>query len=100
MDVDLFAPYAVNEGKSKVIYVKMNMAFYGMMIASLLYYKKVKKDIESIGFKVNPYNPCVANRTVNGKQHTVTWHVNDLNSSHVDPKVNEDFLELLKLKYA
>ena len=48
--------------------------------SSLLNYKKSRKDIESIGFKVNPYDPCVANRTVNGKQHTATctWHIDNL----------------------
>jgi hypothetical protein len=24
--------------------------------------------------------------------HTVTWHVHDLKSSHINPKVNDDFL--------
>jgi hypothetical protein len=28
---------------------------------------------------------------VKGKQQTVTWHVDDLKSSHVDPKVNNEF---------
>ena len=34
---------------------------------------------------------CVANRKIEGKQHTVTWRVIDLKSSHVDPKVNDKF---------
>ncbi len=100
LDASTYAPFVVQEGKSKVIYVRMVKALYGLIIASLLYYKKFKKDIETIGFKVNPYDPCVANRLVNGKQHTVTWHVDDLKSSHVDPKVNDTFLEWLKKKYA
>ena len=100
LDAATYAPYVVYEGKSKVIYVRMVKALYGLIIASLLYYKKFKKDIETIGFKVNPYDPCVANRVVNGKQHTVTWHVDDLKSSHVDPKVNDTFLQWLKKKYA
>jgi hypothetical protein len=79
------------KGKQKVVYVQMLMALYGMMIASILYYKKFRKDIESIGFEVNPYDICVANRQVNGKQHTVTWHVDDLKSSHEDSRVNDDF---------
>jgi hypothetical protein len=45
----------------------MLMALYGMLIASILYYKKFRKDIESIGFEVNPYDICVANRRVQGK---------------------------------
>jgi len=40
---------------------------YRMMLSSILYYKKFRKDIESIGFKVNPYDICVANRIINGK---------------------------------
>ena len=42
---------------------------------------------------MNPYDVCVANRIVKGKQHTITWHVDDVKSSHVDPKVNDDFYE-------
>ena len=95
-----FEKYVVYEGNNKVLYVRMIKALYGMLQSSLLYYKKFRKDIESIGFKVNPYDPCVANRIVNGKQHTVTWHVDDLKSSHVDSKVNDQFLEWLKNKYA
>ena len=83
--------FVIHEGKQKVLYVRMLKALSGMMIASILYYKKFRKDIESIGFEVNPYDICVANRTVNSKQHTVTWHVDDVKSSHVDPKVNDEF---------
>jgi hypothetical protein len=102
MSPETYSEYVVYEGpkRSKVLYVLMIMALYGMLQSSLLYYKKFRKDIESIGFKVNDYDPCVANRIVNGKQHTVTWHVDDLKSSHVDPKVNDEFLEWLQKKYA
>ncbi len=96
----VYEPYVIYEGKSKVIYMLMNMALYGMIFSSLLYYKKFRRDIESIGFKVNQYDPCVANKTVDGKQHTITWHVDDIKSSHVNPKVNDDFQEWLKEKYA
>ena len=37
---------------------------------------------------------------LDGKQHTVTWHVDDLKSSHVNSKFNDEFLEWLKQKYA
>jgi hypothetical protein len=77
----------------------MLKALYGMIIASILYYKKFRKDIEAIGFEVNPYDICVANRLVGGKQHTVTWHVDDLKSSHVDSKVNDDFAQWCEKTY-
>ena len=40
----------------------------------------------------NSYDPCVCNRMIDGKQHTVRFHVDDLMSSHMDPKVNDEFL--------
>ena len=68
----VYDDYVIHEGKQQVLYVKMLRALYGMLISSVLYYKKFRKDIESIGFEVNPYDICVANRKVKGKQHTVT----------------------------
>jgi hypothetical protein len=65
-------------------------ALYGMLQSALLYYKKFRKDIEDIGFNVNPYDPCIANRMVNGKQHTIAWHVDDVKSSHIDKTVNDE----------
>ena len=67
----------------------MNKAPYGMMIVSVLYYKKFRKDIESIGYEVNPYGNCVAKQMIKGKQNTITWHVDDVKASHEDAKVNE-----------
>jgi hypothetical protein len=52
------------------------------MKAALLYYQHFVKDLKSIGFKINPYDPCVANKMVQGKQLTVVWHVDDLKVSH------------------
>ena len=96
---EMYKDYVVMEGKHKVLYVQMLKALYGMMIASILYYKKFRTDIEKIGFVVNPYDICVANRMVNGKQHTITWHVDDVKSSHVDPKVNDEFHEWCEKMY-
>jgi hypothetical protein len=55
------------------------------------HYNKLKQDLIKQGFIINPYDPCVANRSVNDHQHTVVWHVNDLKSSHADPTVNDNF---------
>ena len=32
-----------------------------MLRAALLLYRKLHRDLEEMGFKVNPYDPCVAN---------------------------------------
>ncbi len=49
------------------------------MRASLLFYRKLRKELEGYGFEVNPYNPCVASKMTDaGEQLTVVWHVDDL----------------------
>ena len=41
----------------------------------------------------------VANRMKSDKQQIVTWHVNALKSSHVYPKVNDEFVEWCEETY-
>ena len=57
------------------------------MKAALLFYLNFVKNLKSIGFKLNPYDPCVANNIVDGAQLTVVWHVDDLTVIHVDAGV-------------
>ena len=92
LDPDLYKKYVVYENGRPVIYLEVTKAVYGMLVASLLWYKKWRTDLESIGFVFNSYDPCVCNRMINEKQHTVRFHVDDLMSSHVDSKVNDEFL--------
>ncbi len=47
----------VYENQTKVLYVLIVKALYGMLQAALLYYKNFRADIEEMGFKVNPYDP-------------------------------------------
>ncbi len=100
IDPEKYNEYVVLEGGRRTIYVVMLKALYGMMMSSLLYYLKFRGDLEGIGFRVNPYDPCVANRIVKNRQHTVIWHVDDLKSTHVNREVNYGFVSWLKKKYA
>jgi hypothetical protein len=36
---------------------------------------------------------------INGKQHTIAWHVDDVKSSHIDKNVNDEFLHCLQAMY-
>jgi hypothetical protein len=62
-------------------------AIYGTMVAGLLYYRKFSSSLKNRGFMVNPYDPCVWNRVIVGKQMMFCFHVNDCKISHLDPKV-------------
>ncbi len=54
------------KGNNQLIVQCLN-AIYGTMIASLLYYFKFCKTLKREGFKMNPYDPCVANRMVDNE---------------------------------
>jgi hypothetical protein len=69
------------------------------MVALLLYYKKFVKSLKSKGFKLNPYDPCVANKQVKGEQLTVCFHVDDCKISHLSPKVVDETIEWLRSEY-
>jgi len=70
-----------------MLYVQIEKALYGMLRAALLFYRKLRADLEDMGFEVNPYNPCVANNIVDRSQCTIVWHVDDLKVSHKDEAV-------------
>jgi hypothetical protein len=70
-----------------------------MLKAALLWYKTFRKDLEDIGFIFNPYDPCVANKKVQGSQQTILFHVDDLKSSHKMKSVNDQFEKWLNKKY-
>jgi hypothetical protein len=76
---------------TKILYMKLQKALYGLMWASLLFYWKLRTELEAYGFEINPYDPCVANKiTEGGKQLTVIWNVDDLMGSC------KDYFELTK----
>ena len=75
-----------------MLYVRLSKALHGMLRAALLFYKRLRNDLENMGFGVNPYDPCVTNILVNGAQCTVCWYVDDLNVSHMDEAVVTTFL--------
>ena len=91
--------YVVVENGKRVIYTVVLRAIYGMLQSSLLWYNQFRSDLEGRGFIFNEYDPCIANKMVNGKQQTIRFHVDDLLSSHVDPKVNDEFAEWLNARY-
>ena len=99
LDPAKFESFVVIEDGKPVLYLEVNKAIYGMLIAALLWYKKLRGDLESIGFVFNSYEPCICNRDIDGKQHTVRFHVDDMMSSHMDSKVNDEFLIWLNKMY-
>ena len=94
-----YEKFVVTRDNEAVLYVHVLKALYGMLVSAMLFYKKLKNDLIGYGFKMNAYDPCVANKIVRGRQMTVSWHVDDLKVSHIDPKAVDDFLMWIKRTY-
>ena len=56
-------------------------------------------DLEAYGFRINPYDPYVANKMKGGKQLTVCWHVDDLKISCVDANEVTNMIQWLESEY-
>jgi len=88
------------ENGRPVLYLKLNKALYGTLQAALLFYNDLRDFlVEELGFAVNPYDECVANKMIDGKQCTVLWHVDDLKISHVSEAVVDSIISALNSKY-
>ena len=51
------------------------------------------------GFKINPYNMCVANKKMKGTQITICWYVDDLKLSHMSLKTVEEIITKIEERY-
>jgi hypothetical protein len=97
---ELYLPAVVLENRKKFLCVEVLKAIYGMLKAALLWYKTFTKNLEDTGFIFNPYDPCMANKKVQGSQQTISFHMDDLKSSHKLKLLNDQFEKWLNSKYS
>jgi hypothetical protein len=43
--------------------------------------------LKDMGFELNPYDACVANKIINGTQCTIVWYFDDNKLAHINPHV-------------
>ena len=86
----------VYENGQKVLYMEILQAIYGCIESALRWYELYSETLKKEGFVINPYDRCVANKEINGKQCTIVWYVDDNKVSHVDPQVVTDVIDLMK----
>jgi hypothetical protein len=87
------------EGGKRVLYLKLLKALYGCVKSALLWYDLFTNTLKGMGFELNPYDTCVANKTIDGKQCTVAWFVDDNKISHVDDKVVSNVIEKIEERF-
>ena len=78
---------------------KLNKALYGCIQSAALWYENIAKALSDFGFEKNPYQRCIFNKTMYGKQVTVRLYVDDLKISSEDRRGVDDVLSYLKRVY-
>lgn len=99
IDPEMYQPYVKYEQGQAVIYVELLKALYGTLRAAGLFWECLSSQLQEWGYVINPYDSCVANKVINGKQCTITWHVNNLKISHVDEQVVHEIISQLRNEF-
>ena len=99
IDHDKYSSAVIKEKGKKVLCVRLLKAMYGTLTAPILWYNLFSSKLKYEGFLLNSYDPCVANKMVNGKQMTICWYVDDLKVSHVDPVEVRKMMEILETQF-
>ena len=95
-----YSKFIQMEKGKKVIYTELDKALYGTMQAALLFWKRITNFlVDHLGFTINPYDSCVANRMIEGTQFTICWHVDDLKLSHKSHKVVTRIINRLQKEF-
>ena len=87
--------YEVNKrGKRvKCLYVMVLRALYGCLESAFLWYQLYSDTLKELGFEINPYDQCVVNKVINGKQCTIVFYVDDNKISHMNESVVMSVIE-------
>jgi hypothetical protein len=95
IDHEMYSPCVTYERGEMVLYVGLLKALYGTLWAARLFWEKLWNQLKEWGLTANPYDPCVMNKMVCGKQMTEAWHLNNLKISYVHAKGVDHFIRQL-----
>ena len=97
IDEEMYGEYVVMEKGEQVMYMELLKALYGTLRAARPFWQKLSKQLIDVwGFVPNKYDNCVVNKTINGSQMTVVWHVDDLKLSHADDQEVGKFIRQME----
>ena len=84
----------------KVLYVRLKRALYGCIKSAMLWWTMLSDFLIADGFTLNPYDPCVANKTLPcGKVLTICWYVDDLKISSVNKEAVMGIIKKLEDRF-
>ena len=83
-------------GGNRVLYVVLHRELYGCIIYYFFFHHKLVGYMEAKTLKIDPYDPYVTHKVVNGKHFTIICHMYDLKLPHEDPKEATKMTKWLK----
>ena len=87
-DPMLYRKYILHRKKGEaLLYVCVQKEMCGYLKNLLIFYEELVDELELYVFEINPYDPFIENKTVDGKQLIIRWHMDDIKLSPVDKKV-------------
>ena len=93
---ELHKQHLIEEKGTPVLCVQVDQVIHGMSHSSMLSHKKLAEFLQANNFIVNPHDPCVAKKTMHGKQLTITWHVDNIKVSCKDKLAVDEFIQLIQ----
>ena len=82
---NIFLSYQEKKEESNLRKTKKGIIWVYVVCNYMVQY--FKDCLTELVFKINNYDPYVANTIIEGKQCTICWYVDDSKTSHVSPKV-------------
>jgi hypothetical protein len=91
--------FAAMAGPDGAVVVRLRKALYGCVESAKLWFNNLTAKFKSLGFTANKKDPCIVNKTFNGKQLTVAIYVDDLLCSCEDSTALDWLAEQLTAEY-
>ena len=66
------------EWQVKILNARLKKVLYRLLKSALYFCLKLWGHLASKGFKINPYNLCLANKEIDGHQRIICWHLDNL----------------------
>ena len=94
-----YSEFIEHKNGQKRLYMHVTKALYGCLHSAILWYTMLSEFFVDQGFTINPYEPCIANKTIDGTQFTICWFVDDLKLSHVNEKVVDKMIKTIEAQF-
>ena len=73
----------------------MTKGVYSTLLGAIVFYNKLERVLEDLGFEVNDYDECTFNKMIEGVQYTIQFHVDNLRLSCKHQSVLDDIIDEL-----